>query len=167
MASKVKKIVESQEIQEVDGTLLTQTIVVTTYCREGSDTPSRTEIVDTRQIGERVYTHVVVEDSFDLVLQDAKTSMTDEEVAAFMEEWDAKWKPSVDESEVAKAQEVQQPIQSVEDEGAGTHDNEDGRPEDQKAEETNNGAEDTIQEDNTVECHELGQKIRILGQGQE
>ena len=81
-----------------------------------------------------------------------KTSMTaDEEVAAFMEEWDSKWKPSVDESVVAKAQEVQQPIQSIVDRGAGvslSQDNEDGRPEDQKAEESNVGAENTIQKDN-------------------
>ena len=76
------------------------------------------------------------------------TSMSDEEVDAFMKEWDTKWKPSVDKSVVAKAQEVQQPIQSVEDEGAGTHDNEDGRPEDQKAEESDEGAENTTEEDN-------------------
>merc|ERR550517_814381 len=145
MASKDKKIEESRVVQEVDGTLLTQTIVETTYFREGSDTPSRTETVDTRQIGDRVYTRVVVEGN---IFMSDKTSMTDEEVTAFMEEWDAKWKPSIDESEVAKAQEVQQPIQSVEDGGAGvfpSHDNEDGMPEDQEAEEN---TENTIEEDN-------------------
>ena len=80
------------------------------------------------------------------------TSMTtEEEVAAFMEEWDAKWKPSVDESVVAKAQEVQ-PLKSIEDQDAArvflSKDNEDGRPEDQKAEESNVGAENTMQENN-------------------
>ena len=153
MASNIEKIEERSVIQEhsleVDGTMLNEKKVLTTCCREGSDTPLRTEKVHTRMIGDRVYSVIEVEENNDAAAErTVETSMTTEEVAAFMEEWDAKWKPSVDESEVAKAQEVQQPIQSVEDEGAGTHDNEDGRPEDQKAEESDEGAENTTEEDN-------------------
>ena len=152
MASKVEKIEERIVIQEhsleVDGTKLTEKKVVTTRCQEGSDTPFRTEKVHTRSIRDRVYSVIEVEENNDAAELTVTTSMTEEEVAAFMEEWDAKWKPSVNESVVAKDQVMQQPIQSVEDEGAVTHDNEDGRPEDQKAEESNVDAENMIQEKN-------------------
>ena len=156
MASNVEKIDERSVIQEhildVDGTVLNEKKVLTTCCREGSDAPLRTEKVHTRSIGDRVYSVIEVEENNDAAAErTATTSMSTEDVAAFMEEWDAKWKPSVDESVVAKAQEVQ-PLQSIEDQDAArvflSQVMEAGRPEDQKAEETNNGAEDTIQENN-------------------
>ena len=156
MSSNVEKIKERSVIQEhsleVDGTMLTEKKVVTTRYREGSDTPFRTEKVHTRWIRDRAYSVIEVEVNNDAAELTVTTSMPGEEVAAFMEEWDAKWKPSVDESVVAKAQEVQS-LQSVEDGVAEVFlakDNEDGRPEDQEAEESNVllGAENTMQEDN-------------------
>ena len=69
MASNVEKIDERSVIQEhsldVDGTVLNEKKVLTTCCREGSDTPFRTEKLYTRWIGDRLCSEVEEEENND------------------------------------------------------------------------------------------------------
>ena len=69
-----------------------------------------TEKCHTRSIGGRVYTVTEIEnDKDDEPMRRVATSMTEDQVASFQEEWDLKWKPVVNEDTVAQAQE--NPIQ--------------------------------------------------------
>ena len=106
----VNKTVTQDHSLEVDGTLLREKKVVTTYCYEGSEKPWMTEKCHTRSIGGRVYTVTEIEnDKDDEPMRRVATSMTEDQVASFQEEWDLKWKPVVNEDTVAQAQE--NPIQ--------------------------------------------------------
>ena len=105
-ADSVKETVTQDHSLEVDGTLLREKKVVTTYCYEGSEKPWMTEKCHTRSIGGRVYTVTEIEnDKDDEPMRRVATSMTEDQVASFQEEWDLKWKPVVNEDTVAQAQE--------------------------------------------------------------
>ena len=148
MTSNVEMFTEKKVAQEhsleVDGTQLCEKKVVTTFCAEGSDTTIRTETVHTRWIGGRSYTAIDVEDSqnSEATNRSVQTSMDDDEVQAFLEEWTLKWNPTVDEAVVARAQEVPvhggayyaqgQVIQGEQPNGEGQE--EDNRTDEQKAE---------------------------------
>ena len=112
MTSNVELFTEKKVAQEhsleVAGTQLCEKKVVTTFCAEGSDTTIRTETVHTRWIGGRSYTAIDVEDSqnSEATNRSVQTSMDDDEVQAFLEEWTLKWNPTADEAVVARAQEV-------------------------------------------------------------
>ena len=104
--SSENKTVTQDHSLEVDGTLLREKKVVTTYCYEGSKKPWMTEKCHTRSIGGRVYTVTEFEnDQDDEPVRRVATSMTEDQVASFQEEWDLKWKPVVNEDTVAQAQE--------------------------------------------------------------
>ena len=92
-ASRVSRIHEQS--QRIDGSIFREIVeeVVTSGWREGTFTPYRTEKIHLRQIGDRVYTVLEVEENNDAAERTVLTSMKKEQVPAFMEEWDAKWRP--------------------------------------------------------------------------
>ena len=97
----IEKTAERKVIQEhsldVDGTRLVEKKVVTTHFTEGSKDPVTTEKIHTRSIGDRVYTEIEVQDSTTEPIRSVETSLKDEEVKAFLEEWKLKWNPEVAE----------------------------------------------------------------------
>ena len=100
------KTVTQDHSLEVDGILLREKKVVTTYCYEASEKPWRTEKCHARSIGDRVYTVTEIKNGQDdEPVRRVTTSMTEDQVASFQEEWDLKWKPMVNEDVVAQAQE--------------------------------------------------------------
>ena len=104
-----KTVTQDHSLEAEDGTKLREKKVVTTYCKEGSSQPLRTEKVHARWIGGRVYTVTEVDvGQGNEPLRAVTTSLADDEVHAFQDEWALKWRPMVDETTVAKAQE--QPV---------------------------------------------------------
>ena len=101
-----RKVIQEHSL-EVGGTHLCEKVVTTHHTEGGSnEAPVRTEKVHTRWIGGRMYTVSEVEEEGQGSTRSVTTSMTDDEVQAFLEEWELLWNPKVDEAVVARAQEV-------------------------------------------------------------
>ena len=81
--------------------------------------------------GCRVLTVVEVEDISqpEPPSRSVKTSMTEDEVQSFLEEWNAKWNPQVDEAMVARAQEGHAHFAPGQEEEGGEPDKANGREE--------------------------------------
>jgi len=110
MAEKIEKhtvIFQDHELI-VDGTTLRERKEEATFLVEGEDTPYRTNETHTRYIGENHYqVYKVLDESKNVIEHEITTSLRDDEVAVFQQEWNEKWNPAVNESIVAKAQEIQ------------------------------------------------------------
>ena len=100
---------QSQTTQEheinVEGTKLREKRVLINFFAEGQqDDPHRVSLVHTRWIGEDHYEVQEVTEGAKVVYRQVYTSLNDDQVEPFLQEWRAKWKPTLDEEAVAQTQ---------------------------------------------------------------
>jgi len=90
----------------VNGTMLKERKEVATFWVEGEDEPYRTTVTHNRSIGDNYYQVFEVLEGKEVTDHQVTTSLKDEEVETFQQEWNEKWNPAVNEDVVSKAQET-------------------------------------------------------------
>merc|ERR1711936_13965 len=83
----------------VDDTKLKETKVLDHLIREGEEDPYQTTLVHTRWIDDQFYKVEEVTEGGKVTGQNVSTSLNDDQVEAFQQEWESKWKPVMDEEQ--------------------------------------------------------------------
>ena len=89
----------------VDGSNLKEKKVLDHLVRDNEEGPYQTKLVHTRWIDDDYYKVEEVSQEGEVKERRVSTSLEgDDKVEAFQQEWEAKWRPAMDEEVVAKAQ---------------------------------------------------------------
>merc|ERR1711990_151000 len=88
----------------VDDTKLKETKVLDHLIREGEEDPYQTTLVHTRWINDNFYKVEDVTEDGKVTGQNISTSLNDDQVEAFHQEWESKWKPVMDGEQQYKNQ---------------------------------------------------------------
>ena len=88
--------IEDHEL-EVDGKKLREKKVLNHAMREGEEHPYQTTLVHTRWIGDDYYKVEEVTEGGKVTGRNVDTSLKEDKVEAFQQEWEAKWRPAIGE----------------------------------------------------------------------
>ena len=96
------KVLLKEHEMVVDGVLLKETEEISTVGAESEDESAIQTIVTlTQRIGNRIY-QVIKTKNGDQTDTEVKTTMSEEEVQQFKDDWKKMWTPKIDEDEAAK-----------------------------------------------------------------
>jgi len=107
-AEVLNNVVIQEHELDVDGKKLKETKETRTFTLEGADEPYQTTQILTHWINDSYYKVQEVMGGQGVKGHEVVTSVADENMEAFHNEWDEKWNPSVDEDVLAKAQQEHQ-----------------------------------------------------------
>ena len=88
----------------VDDTKMRETKVLDHLIREGEENPYQTTLVHTRWIGDDYYKVEEITEGGKVTGRNVDTSLKEDRVEAFQQEWEAKWKPGLGEEVEAQSQ---------------------------------------------------------------